>query len=113
MRCLIRIPTHTGWRTPRGRNGKRYAMERFQLTQMLETSVYRLALPGVQSATRPFVWVDAWIPENRRAGIPILDDAWIEPGVYRTRAYVEDNPKTLAPFLASGMAEIDLREITT
>lgn len=112
MRCLIRIPTHTGWRTRRGRNGKRYAMEPFRMTASLETMVYRLALPKVQSKDRPFVWVDAWIPEDRRAGIPILDDAWVEPGVYRTRAFVDDNSKTLAPFLASGMNEMDLRETT-
>jgi hypothetical protein len=66
----------------------------------------------VQNTTRPFVWVDAWIPEDRRAGIPILDDAWVEPGVYRTRAFVDDNSKTLAPFLASGMNEMDVRETT-
>ncbi|BCQ23137.1 hypothetical protein NK8_12620 [Caballeronia sp. NK8] len=80
------------------------------MTASLETMVYRLALPKVQSKDRPFVWVDAWIPEDRREGIPILDDAWIEPGVYRIRAYVDDNRKTLGPFLASGMNEMDVRE---
>jgi len=110
VRCLIRIPTHTGWRTPRGRNGKRYALEPFRLTAALETMVYRLALPRVQSKDRPFVWVDAWIPEDRRAGIPILDEAWIEPGVYRIRAYIDDNKNTLAPFLESGLNEMEVGE---
>lgn len=72
--------------------------------------VYRLALPRVQSKDRPFVWVDAWIPEDRRAGIPILDEAWIEPGVYRTRAYIDDNKNTLAPFLESGLNEMEVGE---
>jgi len=110
VRCLIRIPTDTRWRTPRGRNGKRYAVEPFQLTAALETTVYRVALPKVQNTIRPFVWVDAWIPEDRRAGIPVLDDGWVEAGVYRTRAFIDDNSKTLAPFLASGMNEMDVRE---
>ncbi len=111
MRCLIRIPSETRWRTPRGRNGRRYAVEPFRLTSALETAVYRLALPKVQNTMQPFVWVDAWIPEDRREGIPIRDDGWIEPGVYRTRALIADNRKTLAPFLASGMDEMDVREI--
>ena len=105
---MIRIPTDTRWRTPRGRNGKRYAVEPFQLTAALETRVYRLARPTVQHTTRPFVWVDAWIPEDRRSGIPVLDDAWVRAGVYRTRAFIDDNKKTLAPFLESGLDEMEV-----
>jgi hypothetical protein len=86
-------------------------MEPFQLMGMLETTVNRLGLPKVQNKERPFVWVDAWIPEDRRKGIPIMDHAWVEPGVYRTRAYVDDNRKTLAPFLASGMTEMTVTEM--
>jgi hypothetical protein len=56
------------------------------------------------------VIVDAWIREDLRGGIPVLDPAWVSPGVYRTRAYVKKNRWTLGPFLASGMNEMDVRE---
>lgn len=110
MRCLIHIPQSTRWHTPRGRNGRRYAAERFRLTFPLETTVYRVALPKIQSRLQPYVVVDAWIPEDRRSGFPILDPGWIEPGVYRTHARIDENAKTLAPFLESGLMEMDVRE---
>ena len=112
MQVLIRVPTDTRWRTPRGRNGKRYLLEPFRLTTQFETRAYRVALPKLQSTDRPFVVVDAWIPEDRRSGIPIWDDAWVKdkPGVYRTRAYIDENKKTLAPFLESGLNEMEVGE---
>ncbi|GGD63254.1 hypothetical protein [Caballeronia grimmiae] len=108
MRCLIYIPSTTHWRTPRSRSGRRYAPERVTSDFLIETTVYRIALPKTQNRLLPYVLVDAWIPEDNRKGIPILDPAWIEPGIYRTRALIKHNVKTLAPFLASGLEEMDV-----
>jgi hypothetical protein len=85
-------------------------LESFQTTIDYSARVLRVALPKRQSDDLPFVIVDVWIPEEKRGGIPVLDPKWIEPGVYRTMALIKKNRRTLAPFLASGLQEIDLRE---
>jgi hypothetical protein len=110
MRLEVRIPSDTRWITPRGRNGKRYAMEKYQREVQFETTAYRVALPAKQNVLEPYVWADVWIPEAYRSGLPILDPKWIEAGVYRARVSIERNRKTLAPFLESGLMEMDVRE---
>ncbi|SAK69607.1 gp64 [Caballeronia pedi] len=80
------------------------------MTVEFETTVYRIALPFAQSEIEPFVWVDAFIPEDRRGGIPILSSDWVAPGVYRTRASIKKNRKSFALFLASGLREMDVTE---
>ncbi|WP_250483286.1 hypothetical protein [Caballeronia sp. GaOx3] len=111
MLLEVRIPSNTRWwRKQRGKYGKRYSTESYQTEIQFVTMAYRLALPKQQSSIEPFVWADVWIPEDRRAGIPILDQNWIAPGVYRTRVSIRRNSKTLASFLLSGMSEMDVGE---
>lgn len=107
MQCLIHIPGSVHYYQPK--RGPR-TRQKVVLTQTLQTTVYHLRLPARQNEEEPFVWVDAWIPEDRRGAIPILDDAWVEPGVYRTKAVIKENRWTLAPFLDSGMTEMNVRE---
>ncbi|WP_250507652.1 hypothetical protein [Caballeronia sp. GAFFF3] len=85
-------------------------MESFQKGIQFQTMAHRIALPAKQNELEPFVWADVWIPEDRRGGLPILDPNWVAPGVYRTRVAIRPNKTTLAPFLASGKNEMDVRE---
>lgn len=107
MLCLVEIPLKATWH--RGR-GKDKSMHKVEFTQSLVTMVHRVAQPYRQSKDQPFVWVDAFIPEDRRDGIPVFDDRWIKPGIYRCKAPIKRNRKTLAPFLESGLKEMDVRE---
>lgn len=107
MQCLIQIPGSVHYYHPK--RGSR-TRQKVVLTQPLLTTVYHLRLPRKQDEEEPFVWVDAWIPEDRRGAIPILDDAWVAPGVLRAKAVIKRNRWTLAPFLESGMNEMDVRE---
>lgn len=56
------------------------------------------------------VEADAFIPEHRRRGLDVRASRWVTPEILRVNVWVAENRKTLAPFLASGDREWDLRE---
>ncbi|WP_250528824.1 hypothetical protein [Caballeronia sp. ATUFL_F1_KS4A] len=109
MQCRITVDECTVWRAVRGKGGHRIHVPVTPRLK-LDTMVYRLALAKLRDNERQFVWADAWIPEHYRSRIPILDSKWIAQGVYRAKAFIDDNRKTLAPFLASGLEEMDVSE---
>ncbi|RQZ50911.1 hypothetical protein DIE17_03810 [Burkholderia sp. Bp9099] len=79
----------------------------------IDATVFRIArIATVKRQLIAAVEVDAFIPEMHRAHIAKCDPRWIEPGVFRTKAYVYRNRRSreLGQFLASGALEIDLRD---
>jgi hypothetical protein len=56
------------------------------------------------------VEVDAFIPKVQRRHIEGSRSKWIDSEYRRSIAYIQDNKKTLATFLASGDEEWDLRK---
>ncbi|HIC7213970.1 hypothetical protein [Burkholderia stabilis] len=82
-------------------------------TRTIDATVFRIArIATVRRQLVAAVEVDAFIPEMYRSRLPQVDGRWIEPGVFRAKAYVLQNKKceALAQFLESGAMEIDLRE---
>lgn len=72
----------------------------------LVTSVRAVRLIVREGAPDPVaVQVDAFIPERERRGIEGRATKWITPEVYRCIAYIRENRKSLAAFLASGDLE--------
>lgn len=110
MRMWVEIPDGT-YSVPRrrGRGGIVFS----EHTREIDATVFRIArIATVKRQLITAVEVDAFIPEMYRARIAKSDPRWIEPGVFRTRAYVYRNKKSrvLGQFLASGALEIDLRD---
>jgi hypothetical protein len=106
LRLWVVIPAGTGFYNRKNGRGE---FIRFGKTKKIDTTVYRIALDERCSGPAR-IWVDAWVPEHHRGGFIPGDLAWIEEGVCRAYAYVDDNQNTLAPFLASGDLEWDVRE---
>ncbi len=82
-------------------------------TREIDATVFRIArIATVKRQLITAVEVDAFIPEMWRARMPKADWRWVEPGVFRTKAYVYRNQKSreLGQFLASGALVLDLRE---
>ncbi|UEP49634.1 hypothetical protein LMA00_07760 [Burkholderia ambifaria] len=82
-------------------------------TRTIDATVFRIArIATVKRQLIAAVEVDAFIPEMWRANIPQVDARWVEPGVFRTRAYVLENKKSrvLARFLTSGAHVMELRD---
>lgn len=104
---LVELPNGMG--LVKGRRS-RLASRLFQRHKYIETTVYRIALPTVQDPEQPYVLADAVVLEKDAAGIPLLSDKWVAPGIYRAIAYINRNRRSLAPFLASGARELDLKE---
>ncbi|WJF91986.1 hypothetical protein QS306_14535 [Paraburkholderia bonniea] len=103
MILTVRIPDGMAYyRRYRGRG----EFADFEKTRLLCTTVRRVRRTG----SPEWVEVDAWIPERYRASIRATDPRWVEPGVYRTRAAIRGNERTLAPFLGSGDAQWDIPE---
>lgn len=107
MRLWIEIDDGVGYFTHGRRIGRAF-FTKYPRTRKIETTVYRIAL--IDGSRPPRVEVDAWIPEHYRGGFIPGDPGWIEEGVYRTYVLVRDNEHTLAPFLASGDREWDVRQ---
>ncbi|WP_088509064.1 hypothetical protein [Burkholderia ubonensis] len=84
-----------------------------EMHRPLVTSVYRIArISTVKRQLIAAVEVDAFIPECHRTHIAPSDTRWVEPGVFRTKAYWTDNKKSrvLGAFLESGDHVWDVRE---
>ncbi len=82
-------------------------------TREIDATVFRIArIATVKRQLITAVEVDAFIPEMHRARIPQIDPRWIEPGVFRTKAYVYRNrhSRELSRFLDSGAPVLDLSE---
>ncbi|MGP8437165.1 hypothetical protein ACT2FY_13025 [Paraburkholderia fungorum] len=110
MRLLIEIPDGIGWLS----HGRRIGRTRFSTygkTKRIETTVYRLERVMYEHRGPRFVYADAWIPEHHRGGFIPGDLDWVGDGIYRAKAYVEFNRTTLAPFVASGDLEWDVKEM--
>lgn len=106
MNLWVTIPDGIGYYKRKSAIGR---FLRYGKTKKISTTVYRIA--RVEGDSGPLrIWVDAWIPEHHRDGFVPGDLAWIAEGVCRTYAYVDDNGKTLAPFISSGDLEWDVRE---
>lgn len=56
------------------------------------------------------IYVDAIVPPDDRIRIDERDPRWMPDGSFRTTVLVRQNAKTLAPFLESGLSEMDVRE---
>jgi len=110
LRLLVVIPDGVG-RFRHGRRVGRAAYVTYEKTRKIETTVYRVARDASDYRGPRQVLVDAWIPEQHRAGFLPGDLNWVGDGIYRARAYVNENRTTLAPFLASGDPEWDVREV--
>ncbi|VWC91225.1 gp64 [Burkholderia lata] len=85
----------------------------YERTREIDATVFRIArIATVKRQLITAVEVDAFIPEMHRARMPKVDPRWVEPGVFRTRAYVYRNQKSpvLGRFLASGAHVLDLRD---
>lgn len=105
MRMWVEIPDGT-YSAPRRRgSGGIVICER---TRTIDATVLRIArIATVKRQLIAAVEVHAFIPEMHRARLPKVDGRWVEPGVFRTKAYVLQNKKCdmLARFLASGDLE--------
>lgn len=88
-------------------------MAAYERTREIDATVFRIArIATVKSHLIAAVEVYAFIPEMHRARIPQVDERWVEPGVFRTKAYVvrNRNSRELRQFLESGAPAIDLRD---
>lgn len=105
MRMWVEIPDGT-YSAPRRRgSGGIVICER---TRTIDATVFRIArIATVKRQLIAAVEVDAFIPEMYRSRLPQIDGRWVEPGVFRAKAYVLQNKKcgVLAQFLASGDLE--------
>lgn len=78
----------------------------------IDATVFRIArIATVKRQLVTAVEVDAFIPEMHRSRIPQVDGRWVEPGVFRTKAYMYRNKtsRVLGAFIESGDAEWDVR----
>ncbi|RQU96652.1 hypothetical protein DF040_03175 [Burkholderia cenocepacia] len=92
----------------RGRGGIVFS----EHTREIDATVFRIArIATVKRQLITAVEVDAFIPEMHRTRMPKTDPRWVEPGVFRTKAYVYRNQKcrALGQFLESGALQVDLR----
>lgn len=112
LRLWVEIPDGV-FSAPR-RHGRGGVVFR-ERTREIDATVLRIArIVTVKRQLVAAVEVDAFIPEMYRAHIPKLDARWVEPDVFRTKAYVYRNrhSRELGQFLDSGALEIDLRDRT-
>ncbi|WP_186137954.1 hypothetical protein [Burkholderia gladioli] len=100
LTMLVSVPTGGQCRLVRfGRKTVRH-----EFSKEIETRVFVIRrLLGGGKGTAQHVEVEAFIPEVHRAGLSSADPRWVdrEAGIFRTKAYVHSNAKTLAPLLAS------------
>lgn len=85
----------------------------YERTREIDATVFRIArIATVKRQLITAVEVDAFIPEMHRGRMPKTDPRWVEPGVFRTKAYVYRNQKcrALGQFLQSGAFQVDLRD---
>jgi len=109
VRLWIQIPDGV-YSAPRRRGGGGIVF--YERTREIDATVFRIArIATVKRQLITAVEVDAFIPDMYRVRLPKVDPRWVEPGVFRTKAYVYRNQKShvLGQFLASGALEIDLR----
>lgn len=103
MRLLVRLPCRRYMRKG----------EMHEDTVLVETTVTRIFPRESRDDWKGFfIWVAAVVPDKYREGMRALDARWMPDGTFRAQAIVKDNAKTLAPYLASGHEEIDVREQT-
>lgn len=110
MRLWVEIPDGV-YSAPRRRGGGGTIF--YERTREIDATVFRIArIATVKRQLITAVEVDAFIPEMWRVRMPKADWRWVEPGVFRTKAYVYRNQKSrvLGQFLASSALEIDLRD---
>lgn len=100
VRLLVELPAGTA--SISGRRC-RSTPRTFQKYRFIETQVHRIELPERHDAQKPFVWAHAVVLPKDAVGISTQSDGWIRPGVFRAKAYVKDNARTLASLLASGV----------
>ncbi|WAS56218.1 hypothetical protein MK974_24260 [Burkholderia ambifaria] len=106
----VEIPDGT-YSTPRRRGSGGIVFSEHK--REIDATVFRIArIATVKRQLITAVEVDAFIPEMYRERIPQVDARWVEPGVFRTKAYVYRNRKSreLGQFLESGALEVDLRD---
>ncbi|MBW0450860.1 hypothetical protein [Paraburkholderia phenoliruptrix] len=109
MILQVMIPDGIGYHKRRHGMGVITTCQRYR---PITTTVYKLIGPPRRiDCDLPTIYVHAWIPEHHRGGIAANDPGWVEEGVFVCRAVVKDNRHTLAPFLASGVHELDVREM--
>ena len=110
MRLWVEIPDGT-FSAPRRRgSGGLVICER---TRTIDATIFRLMrIATVKRQLVAAVEVHAFIPEMHRSRIPKVDGRWIEPGVFRAKAYVLQNKKSevLERFLASGDHQWDVTD---
>ncbi|WP_256729998.1 hypothetical protein, partial [Burkholderia pseudomallei] len=78
----------------------------------IDATVFRIArIATVKRQLVTAVEVDAFIPEMHRSRIPQCDGRWVEPGVFRTKAYAYRNrsSRVLGAFIKSGDDAWDVR----
>lgn len=110
MRLWVEIPDGV-YSAPRKRGSGGIVF--YERTREIDATVFRIArIATVKQQLITAVEVDAFIPEMHRARMPKVDPRWVEPGVFRTKAYVYRNKKSreLGRFLESGARVVDLRE---
>lgn len=110
VRMWVEIPDGT-YSAPRRRGAG--GMVIYERTREIDATVFRIArIATVKRQLIASVEVDAFIPEMYRTRIPQVDARWVEPGVFRTRAYVHRNRKSreMGQFLESGALVLDFRE---
>lgn len=110
VRMWVEIPDGT-YSTPRRRGSGGIVFSEHK--REIDATVFRIArIATVKRQLITAVEVDAFIPEMYRERIPQVDARWVEPGVFRTKAYVYRNRKSreLGQFLESGALEVDLRD---
>lgn len=110
MRLWVEIPDGV-YSASRKRGGGGIVF--YERTREIDATVFRIArIATVKRQLITAVEVDAFIPEMHRARMPKTDPRWVEPGVFRTKAYVYRNQKcrALGQFLESGARQVDLRE---
>lgn len=83
-----------------------------ELSIMKETTVLRLFRPSTfHYGASDCVYVDAVVPSDERISIHSYDARWRPDGSFRTRVPWFYNKTTLAPFLESGLKEMDVTEV--
>lgn len=103
MRLLVRMldPRETSETRP-GRTVRRYSPDRFPL---IETTVVRLVGPVRGGSLRAYGFLPA------KYAHLAFRHLYRSDGMYLFDVAVKRNRRTLAPFLASGLVEMDVRDI--
>jgi len=104
MQVFVNVPLKST-RSVRGRRQSNFYSGWFNVVQLIgpeKTEWYR-------GTGRGYIWADIEIPDDLKPHVSVA--GFNADGTIRVQIWVNTHRKTLAPFLASGDLEWDVREI--